>query len=243
MARTTRCLVIGPTKRYAAFFAADPLLATQFANQGTGDSEAEIGQRVIPAYISLTNPLDFTKGITNEQEEALVSAGMNKQFAYELATAKADEAWEYFDEDRGGEENVKIMKAAGFDGAILTESFPGVRNTKSYAVFTPTQIKSAIANSGAFGKTNPQIQFSPAVSPDGLTLVEKRNPVEQEENFIDYATGFAGLSPYQATESWNNKDATYARWRRRLYEQAKPCLLYTSPSPRDGLLSRMPSSA
>ena len=26
-------------------------------------------------------------------------------------------------------------------------------------------------------------------------------------------------------------------------EDIKPCLLYTSPSPRDGLLSRMPSSA
>ena len=26
-------------------------------------------------------------------------------------------------------------------------------------------------------------------------------------------------------------------------EKYKPCLLYTSPSPRDGLLSRMPSSA
>ena len=26
-------------------------------------------------------------------------------------------------------------------------------------------------------------------------------------------------------------------------EEAKLCLLYTSPSPRDGLLSRMPSSA
>ena len=25
--------------------------------------------------------------------------------------------------------------------------------------------------------------------------------------------------------------------------QSSPCLLYTSPSPRDGLLSRMPSSA
>ena len=25
--------------------------------------------------------------------------------------------------------------------------------------------------------------------------------------------------------------------------QSEPCLLYTSPSPRDGLLSRMPSSA
>ena len=29
----------------------------------------------------------------------------------------------------------------------------------------------------------------------------------------------------------------------RFASKAKPCLLYTSPSPRDGLLSRMPSSA
>ena len=28
-----------------------------------------------------------------------------------------------------------------------------------------------------------------------------------------------------------------------LFDQNKACLLYTSPSPRDGLLSRMPSSA
>ena len=28
-----------------------------------------------------------------------------------------------------------------------------------------------------------------------------------------------------------------------LVDQMNPCLLYTSPSPRDGLLSRMPSSA
>ena len=28
-----------------------------------------------------------------------------------------------------------------------------------------------------------------------------------------------------------------------LTERDQPCLLYTSPSPRDGLLSRMPSSA
>ena len=34
-----------------------------------------------------------------------------------------------------------------------------------------------------------------------------------------------------------NKDGTYT------VEWDKNCLLYTSPSPRDGLLSRMPSSA
>ena len=29
----------------------------------------------------------------------------------------------------------------------------------------------------------------------------------------------------------------------KMYEKYQACLLYTSPSPRDGLLSRMPSSA
>ena len=29
----------------------------------------------------------------------------------------------------------------------------------------------------------------------------------------------------------------------RIIQETQPCLLYTSPSPRDGLLSRMPSSA
>ena len=32
-------------------------------------------------------------------------------------------------------------------------------------------------------------------------------------------------------------------WVQRLKTEKKSCLLYTSPSPRDGLLSRMPSSA
>ena len=36
---------------------------------------------------------------------------------------------------------------------------------------------------------------------------------------------------------------TLTDMRERLPEAAKLCLLYTSPSPRDGLLSRMPSSA
>ena len=41
-------------------------------------------------------------------------------------------------------------------------------------------------------------------------------------------------------EVWNQKDALKARAAAYQYIS---CLLYTSPSPRDGLLSRMPSSA
>ena len=46
---------------------------------------------------------------------------------------------------------------------------------------------------------------------------------------------FKGHESFILREGWLNKG---------LYEvDRNPCLLYTSPSPRDGLLSRMPSSA
>ena len=41
----------------------------------------------------------------------------------------------------------------------------------------------------------------------------------------------------------NGADTATNAHLRLVVEQAKNCLLYTSPSPRDGLLSRMPSSA
>ena len=38
-------------------------------------------------------------------------------------------------------------------------------------------------------------------------------------------------------------NTTYTDWAQTAYKWSYDCLLYTSPSPRDGLLSRMPSSA
>ena len=40
-----------------------------------------------------------------------------------------------------------------------------------------------------------------------------------------------------------NQQVTYVAESNLSYDQSGLCLLYTSPSPRDGLLSRMPSSA
>ena len=53
---------------------------------------------------------------------------------------------------------------------------------------------------------------------------------------IDDAVGYAKNA--LASEAWGSLNATE---RGKLL--FKLCLLYTSPSPRDGLLSRMPSSA
>ena len=50
---------------------------------------------------------------------------------------------------------------------------------------------------------------------------------------------------YHVLDEPSIPDAEYDRLFNELkaLEAANPCLLYTSPSPRDGLLSRMPSSA
>ena len=45
----------------------------------------------------------------------------------------------------------------------------------------------------------------------------------------------------QKVKSWNRSSKGYTCTESPLSEHC--CLLYTSPSPRDGLLSRMPSSA
>ena len=56
------------------------------------------------------------------------------------------------------------------------------------------------------------------------------NEMKKLENEID-----------QAEEVLSLKKAKYKDYQERKIPE--PCLLYTSPSPRDGLLSRMPSSA
>ena len=65
--------------------------------------------------------------------------------------------------------------------------------------------------------------------PSKLEFITTTNPYEDED-------GGALLRSPGAASSTVAQNATS-------YEANKACLLYTSPSPRDGLLSRMPSSA
>ena len=56
--------------------------------------------------------------------------------------------------------------------------------------------------------------------------------------------GLYGASNYMLNYSLNypkEERMTAEHWKNRMKNEC--CLLYTSPSPRDGLLSRMPSSA
>ena len=58
------------------------------------------------------------------------------------------------------------------------------------------------------------------------------------------STGIAGFAYPDSDGTWKGFDVDFCRaTAAAVLGDSNACLLYTSPSPRDGLLSRMPSSA
>ena len=65
--------------------------------------------------------------------------------------------------------------------------------------------------------------------------------IDQEQIEIKQFYPKPGYVEHDAEEIW---EKTYKTFKKLLKKHdLKPCLLYTSPSPRDGIGSRMPSSA
>ena len=73
------------------------------------------------------------------------------------------------------------------------------------------------------------------VTPDVL-LPNPTAYLETGERELEHALAWSSI-PAAAHDKWP------ATWKTAALVQSSACLLYTSPSPRDGLLSRMPSSA
>ena len=66
-----------------------------------------------------------------------------------------------------------------------------------------------------------------------LTNEELKKRTEDMNNILDYMDTLNEIDTENVEELYNVHDMN----------NSLSCLLYTSPSPRDGLLSRMPSSA
>ena len=114
--------------------------------------------------------------------------------------------------------NVKKLETSAA-GGTLTGTWTGAGKVLSYAA-GQINMSTGIAHSGSTTKTATGVTFA-------------IDSTVTNSNFIIHASGWTPhLNP---TNGGGNVGA--AHW---LYRN---CLLYTSPSPRDGLLSRMPSSA
>lgn len=140
-------------ERNAFFFSDRRQFADEFAaKQGNSG-------RVLELYLSMQNPADLRDGFPDAVVTALEERGFNPNYFH---TRDMDNIWEVFD-GQDGAEIVAALKDAGYDGAILLEavdpSKPMRRDNRAatYAVFDPTQIKSATGNNGQFDPNDPSI--------------------------------------------------------------------------------------
>jgi hypothetical protein len=146
------------TNRHAIFFSDVPEQAASYVTDSKG--RADTGARTIPAYLDMKSPLYLDR---NTNLDVLAEeTGVNYNWLQNRRTW-----WELLDGE-DGKMFAEGLKKAGYDGVIFEEDpiRPGVEVGNTYAVFEPTQVKSATGNSGAFDPTNPDIRFLPEVQFD-----------------------------------------------------------------------------
>lgn len=140
------------TTRSAAFFTPDVQASETYGTEG---GEFVQGANVMPVYIKAENPLDLTGGVDTADEQRLLDAGMSQRFINN-GLGK----WAMFDGEKG-RDVVESIQAAGYDSVIFNDENPDTGESfESYAVFNPTQVKSAIGNNGDFDPTKAGITQS-----------------------------------------------------------------------------------
>ena len=74
-------------------------------------------------------------------------------------------------------------------------------------------------------------------------LLTDKYELKEEEKYLDLGNGKKLRMPIPHIDTFGNTNVIEEHNQVLISGLFEYCLLYTSPSPRDGLLSRMPSSA
>lgn len=179
------------TNRHAIFFSDSPEQASSYAETRTGKPYE--GAKLVPAYLDMKSPVDFTR---RDAWDIAEEVGFNPRWTQYKQT------WELFD-GPDGKEFVEALKKEGYDGAIFTEDAvrEGVTPGTTYAVFEPTQIKSATGNRGTFDPKNPDIRFMP----EQLDAPEKLPHAVRNKTLTLVHKGTAGLSEIDPAKFGSSK--------------------------------------
>lgn len=132
------------------FFSHNPDYAFERAIDDA-DMPGENAESLMPVYLSMKSPLDIRLGLSSTDKEKLVEAGVTES-QLDWIEDKDSEHYMVLFKDVAGDKFVKSLQRAGFDGMIFNEISGGDDPLFAYAVFSPTQIKSAISNSGLYLK-------------------------------------------------------------------------------------------
>lgn len=141
------------TSRAAIFFT--PSVEDSNAYGQLSDGRTVKGAATMPVYLRAQDPLYLTEGLDEEDAQRLMETGLSSRFIYNSLGH-----WSMFD-DAEGRELVEAFKRAGYDSVVFNDQNPNTGESfEAWAVFEPTQIKSAIGNNGGFDPGNPDIRFS-----------------------------------------------------------------------------------
>jgi hypothetical protein len=154
-------------QRAGHFFAENPTFADEFSTQG-GRRE---GANTVPAYLNIKNPIDLSEGFPNAAFDAIRAHGLNERY---YNNTGPHQVWETFDHENGGDEFVRALQNAGYDGAYTREIDANGDEQNVWVAFDPKQIKSSISNS-TFDPNDPRIHKGGGGSliDDALALTAK----------------------------------------------------------------------
>lgn len=147
------------TSRAGIFATPDAQFASEYLRAGSG-------QNIMPIYMRLVSPMDMRDGLDWQHISDIVSNSNGGITESDFRHIEPTAAWKLFDGDFG-RRFVDAARRAGYDGAIIREeSSNSGDNHDVYVAFSPTQIKSAIGNTGGFSDSNPSILESRASADD-----------------------------------------------------------------------------
>ena len=189
----------------------------------------EPGANVMPVYVSASNPFDY------ENPEHV-----NKLFDLikgNFASVSRPAAKRLLSEGQFKiiEENADVIKDMGFD-SLYVEEF----GEKNLAVFNPTQIKSAIGNTGAYSQYNPDIRYSlrDSTDPDTLSRVNQTTTARDETGYVARITkAFSGETFSEIRQKALNRYQRLAEYDKELSDRMGGVALMADASAEAGALA------
>lgn len=206
------------TQRHGFFFAEDKSFADSFANQELGKGSGT----TLPVYLSIQNPLIMpAEGLSNADLEKLSEQGVDRGWLLNHA-GDPNSTWEQFDDENGAFFSSAI-RSAGYDGVKMQEVDPDTGAVKDvWIAFSPTQIKSAVSNTGAFSSTDPRIKYrvDTEITDAPISFSQPQRSVVEK---LKYTNGSL-MTRIKAAATKEAISESLDRWRTAMQDQFLPLL-------------------
>ena len=147
-----------PGQGNAIFVADNPKVAENFAKDAEIKAPLGIYPNIMPVYVKAEKPFDYEN--PNHLDKLSMYFGDDSVTMEEIA----DGNWGIIET----QEFQDVIKDLGFDSFYVYESGAFTVPSKNLGVFSSTQLKSAIANKGAYSNLNPDITLAKINQPTNI---------------------------------------------------------------------------